>query len=92
MVRPLIADFPYVKNYTGDTVDTVMYGDAIKVDFVYDADVATKEVILPQYSLWINLINFDLVAPTTQGGTTVLVTASLNYPIMLQKEGTIVPW
>lgn len=72
-------------------MDTVMYGDSLKVDFTFTADVADKTVILPPYSLWLELFAYELVAPKVDGGTNVTLTTSLNYPITLQKEGTIVP-
>ena len=51
--RPLFAEFPNEKAFTPDMVDTVMYGDALKVDFLFKAgETPTKNVILPANSLW----------------------------------------
>ena len=89
-MRPLFTEYGYVSAFTPDVVDTVLYGDALKVDFVFTPDVADKIVYLPPYSIWLELFSFELVAPRGDGNN-VTMTAELNYPIVLQKEGTVVP-
>lgn len=36
LVRPLFAEYPEINLYTPDMVDTVMYGDSVKVDFMLE--------------------------------------------------------
>jgi alpha-glucosidase (family GH31 glycosyl hydrolase) len=71
-------------------VDTIMYGDALKVDFVFDLGVYTKAVLLPVGSYWLNIVDFTIVAPA-QGEFSVTLSAPTTHPIVLQKAGTIIP-
>lgn len=64
-------------------VDTVMYGDAIKVDFYFKGgDTPTKNVILPANSFWFDVYNNKIVTPEP-GTSTVSMTAEMNHPIVL---------
>jgi len=88
--RPVFAEFPDSTFFSPDDVDTMMYGDAIKVDFVFQSGTTTKTVNLPENSYWFNLFDFTLVYPR-QGDHQVELPAPLSTPIALQKAGTIVP-
>lgn len=91
LVRPLFTEYGHVKEFTPNTYDTVLYGESLKVDFVFSSDIADKTVILPPYSMWLEIFNYEYIFPETSGGNTKLMTTSLNHPIVLQKEGTIIP-
>lgn len=54
LVRPLFTEYPYIPQYTPDLVDTVMYGDALKVDFIFEAGKTGKTVIQP--GSWLDLM------------------------------------
>ena len=60
-----------------------MYGDSLKVDFTFTPDVADKVVIIPPYSVWLDIFTYELVYPIVDGGNNVTLTASLNHPIIL---------
>jgi alpha-glucosidase (family GH31 glycosyl hydrolase) len=55
LVTPLFVDYIQENIYTPSMVDTVMYGDALKVDFVFDSDKQTKDIILPSGSYWLDV-------------------------------------
>jgi alpha-glucosidase (family GH31 glycosyl hydrolase) len=58
LVTPLFAAFPEHSDiYTPDILDSVMYGDAIKVDFVFEKDLKVKNVLL--HGSWLNLNSFE---------------------------------
>ena len=59
--RPLFSEYPDQSYYTPDMVDTMMYGSALKVDFVYDLGVYTKEVLVPENSYWLSIFDAKLV-------------------------------
>lgn len=89
LVRPLFAEFANDFGlYTPDMVDTVMYGDYIKVDFMFDPAIANKDVILPPDSMWLSLFDYELIFPE---GTIARLETKLEHPIILQKEGSIIP-
>lgn len=83
--------YPEDKSFTPDMVDTMMYGDALKVDFVFDANVDTKQVILPVGTYWYDIFNTEMIqAPS---GTNVYnYKVRPDLPIVLQKAGTIIPF
>lgn len=83
LVRPLFTEYPEHAYYTPEMVDTVMFGDSLKVDFVLsDQNTTTKKVILPEYSLWLELFTYNRVY-AEQGGNFVTLETYLNYPIIL---------
>ena len=89
LVRPLFAEYANdIGLYTPDMVDTVMFGDHIKVDFTLEAEVPNKNVILPPNSMWLSLFDYKLIFPTE---TVAIMEAKLEHPIILQKEGSIIP-
>lgn len=90
LVRPLFTEYGYMSVFTPDTYDTLLYGDALKVDFAFTPDVADKVVFLPPYSIWLEIFAYERVAPRGTSNN-VTMTIGLNHPIVLQKEGTIVP-
>ena len=71
-MRPLFAEYPTYPFFTPDMVDTVMYGDNIKVDFVFTPNDVMKTVFLPPGSLWLELFAFDLFL-AKNGGNNVTI-------------------
>lgn len=67
-------------------LDAVMYGDALKVDFIFDPKTTTKKVI--QSGTWFDVMKNEL--RTARDG---YITYEGNYEsnIVLQKQGTIIP-
>ena len=63
--------------------DTVMFGEHLKVDFVFTPDIADKEVIIPKHSMWLEIFNYEVVQPDDSEGNTVKMTTALNHPIIL---------
>lgn len=61
LVRPLFTEYPEHPYYTPEMVDTVMFGDALKVDFVLSNSTADKKVLLPEYSLWLEIFEYKLI-------------------------------
>lgn len=87
--RPLFSEYSD-SFYTPDMVDTMMYGSALKVDFVFDLGVYTKEVLVPENSYWLSIFDAKLVQPP-QGEHVITLPALTTVPIVLQKAGTIIP-
>ena len=83
LVRPLFTEYPYVKAFTPDMVDTVMYGDSLNVDFVFDPEALQKVVYLPPYSIWLDIFTGDRIAPTVEGGNNVTLEVYPTHPIIL---------
>lgn len=65
-----------------------MFGDYIKVDFMFEAGIANKDVILPPNSMWLSLFEYDIIFPKD---TVARMETKLEHPIILQKEGSIIP-
>lgn len=87
LVRPLIADYPE-KNFSSKNVDSVLFGNSIKVDLVFEQEDDTKDVLL--FDSWLDLRTFKKYQSLDKITTTKMQFTGESV-IMMQKEGTIIP-
>lgn len=84
----MFAEFSHYGNlYTPDMVDAVMYGDAVKVDFLLEPKQVDKTLIQP--GNWLDLTTFQIL--TSAANNTYKYTGSNIANIVMLKEGNIIP-
>ena len=89
LVRPMFTEYPQDRDFQPDMVDTMMFGEALKVDFQFKQGESNKDVVFPSNSNWLEVFFHTFIAVEEQRNVTQF--ASLNYPMVYQKEGTIIP-
>ena len=90
LVRPMFAEYPQDPHFNATMVDTVMFGEALKVDFQFDTDDANKDVLFPLFTNWLEVFFQELIV--IEDDPVKIQSAPFNYPMVYQKEGTIVPF
>lgn len=92
LVTPLFAHPGFTEEVqAARDLSSVMYGQAIKVDFMFKQFTSMKEVIFPAGSQWVNLNTFETLTAPKDSPLSRMFHTGLDKDVnMFQKTGTIV--
>lgn len=86
ILRPTFGEFPHDPNCYADG-DDMMLGSSLLVAPVVDAGQTQRDVYLPAGTRWVSYWSGEAFA----GGSTVTLPAPWDQPVVLIREGSIVP-
>lgn len=86
VLRPLFAEFPHDPRCLADG-DDMMLGSQMLVAPVVDAGQTTRDVYLPDGARWVSYWSGERF----DGGQTVTLPAPFEQPVVLLREGCVIP-
>ncbi|MFM0666226.1 glycoside hydrolase family 31 protein [Paraburkholderia sediminicola] len=86
VLRPMFAEFPHDPRCLVDG-DDMMLGSSMLVAPVVDAGQSTRDVYLPSGTRWVSYWS----GQTFDGGQSVTLPAPFEQPVILLREGSVIP-
>ncbi|RDJ98950.1 TIM-barrel domain-containing protein [Paraburkholderia lacunae] len=86
VLRPMFAEFPYDPRCLADG-DDMMLGSSMLVAPVVEAGQSTRDVYLPAGARWVSYWSGEAF----DGGQTVSLHAPFDQPVVLLREGSVIP-